>query len=194
MSYPFSRIFKCALCRVVDDRRPAREQRKGKKDIRFYNQHRREWFQSVVNDIKDDPLHPSCFNWLIKNINRLNKINKTKNEKWQYVTVPKNPLMNATRCSVCRLHRLRRPKRDKLKRQKDRNFQRGHPREYYKTFLKYIKNNPIHDRCMDWLVKDITDLNKEENCEKIPIPQNSILQNDEESDDHWTDMDEDIDW
>jgi len=190
-------VFKCALCRVNNERRPVNDKNKAKKDIRFYNRHRREWFESVVNEIKNDPVHPTCFSWMIKNINRLNKINKTKNEKWEYITIPQNPQLALTRCALCRFFQLRVPKRNKLKKEKDHNFQRRDPRGYFKTIMKDVKNKPLHYRCFYRMVKDmndLNDLNKDEDCEKIPFPQNSVLDYNEDSDDHWTDVDDEVRW
>ena len=95
---------------------------------------------------------------------------------------------------MCQLLRIRRPKRNSLKKQQDRIAQRSDPRGYYESFLKYVKNNPIHRDCSEWLVNDIALLNKEEDCEKLPTPQNPLLKYDGESDDWWTDADESVDW
>ena len=178
---------KCALCRVNETRRSPKDLRKRKKDIIFYNRHRRDWFQSVVRDIKNDPVHPTCFKWMIKSINKLNKINKTKNEKWEYIPIPKNPPLAPTRCALCKFYIIKRPKNNTLKKQKDLNFQRRDFRGWLETLVKNIKNNPVHSECVDWLVKDIAKLNEASDFEKIPTPQNPILEFDEDSDDHWTD-------
>ena len=95
--------------------------------------------------------------------------------------------MAPTRCALCRLYDIRRPKNNKRKANEDIRFLRRNHRGWIESVLKDIKDDPVHFNCVRGIIKDVEKLNKMDDWENIPIPKNPILEDDDESDESWTD-------